>query len=443
MRCPKFIFISNYINHHQIPFCNEMYRLLRGDFVFLQTEPMEEERIRMGWQEVSCPYVKHYQDNPQKWQQWIAECAVVFFGGTDEEGYIQSRLAHKKPVVRYSERLYKQGQWKALSPRGLIKKYKDHTKYRRDKVYMLCAGAYVPSDFQLVRAYPGKMLRWGYFPETVSYDMQELFAQKQAGKIVWAARLIDWKHPELPLKTARYLKEQGYSFHLDMIGGGELEERVKQLVKEYELEEVVTLQGYQPPQKVRRFMEQADIYLVTSDRQEGWGAVVNEAMNSGCAVVGNHRIGAVPFLIRQGENGYIYRDGKEQELFERTAELLKDRQKCHAIGKNAYDTMQREWNAETAAARLLMLCVREGFLEQEEVILTEDTHWTEGEAGSSYRTQERTGSTHRTEGEAGSSGRTREGAGSSCLPDTGPCSPAPVISERAMYAWLQKQSKKV
>ena len=44
------VFVSNYINHHQIPFCNAMDRLLQGNFTFVQTEPMEEERVRMGWQ---------------------------------------------------------------------------------------------------------------------------------------------------------------------------------------------------------------------------------------------------------------------------------------------------------------------------------------------------------------------------------------------------------
>ena len=43
--------------------------------------------------------------------------------------------------------------------------------------------------------------------------------------------------------------------------------------------------------------------------------MVNEAMNSGCAVVADHMIGAAPWLIRQGENGRMYRDGEEQELF--------------------------------------------------------------------------------------------------------------------------------
>ena len=38
------VFVSNYINHHQIPFCNAMFRLLEGRFLFIQTEVMEEEQ---------------------------------------------------------------------------------------------------------------------------------------------------------------------------------------------------------------------------------------------------------------------------------------------------------------------------------------------------------------------------------------------------------------
>ena len=52
-------FISNYINHHQIPFSNACYRLLGEDFHFIQTEPMEAERLSMGWSSAgeSLPYV--------------------------------------------------------------------------------------------------------------------------------------------------------------------------------------------------------------------------------------------------------------------------------------------------------------------------------------------------------------------------------------------------
>ena len=45
----KITMISNYINHHQIPFSDEMYKRLGDDYCFIQTEPMEEERSNMGW----------------------------------------------------------------------------------------------------------------------------------------------------------------------------------------------------------------------------------------------------------------------------------------------------------------------------------------------------------------------------------------------------------
>ena len=392
----KFVFVSNYLNHHQIPFCNAMFDLLGGDFAFVQTEPMEEERVKMGWQDsLQKPYLKLYYEKPEECRKLIDGCKVMLFGGTDNESYVKERLEAGKPVVRYSERIYKTGQWKAVSPRGLLQKYKDHTKYRKKPVYMLCSGAYVPSDFHIVRAYPGKLLRWGYFPETKHYHKEKLMDEKQPGSILWAARFIDWKHPELPLETAKYLKEKGCHFHMNMAGGGSLEPLVKKLIDAYGLQEQVTLLGYQTPEQVRSLMEQSDIYLVTSDRQEGWGAVINEAMNSGCAVVADHMTGAAPFLINHGKNGMIYRDGEKESLFSLTFRLLEDRRLCRKLGENAVDTITGEWNAENAAKRLLELCARLGFLEAEEV---------------------------------------------PPVPASGPCSPAPVISEGKMYRELVKNT---
>lgn len=444
MKNIKFVFISNYLNHHQIPFCNAMYELLGGSFAFIQTERMEEERIRMGWQEKrEQPYLRFFYEEPQNCRELIENCAVALFGGTDEESYIQSRLEKKQPVIRYSERLYKTGQWKAVSPRGLKKKYYDHTRYRKQPVFLLCAGAYVPSDFHIVRAYPEKMLKWGYFPETKNYDVDQLMMGKgwqqsaevrmniSAGEcktvcesdcpsyLLWAARMIDWKHPELPVKTAKYLKEQGCNFHLDMVGGGELEPEVRRLIAEYDVEDVVTLRGYCAPEEVRCLMERADIYLATSDRQEGWGAVINEAMNSGCAVVADHMMGAVPYLISHEENGMIYRDGREEMLFQMTERLVRDRDFCRQLGKNAYRTITEEWNSENAAKRLTAFCVAQGFLERGDV----------GESCSGMTKNVSCIAQNATSAEQNS------------FPTAGPCSIAPVVSERKMYRMLTKQAE--
>ena len=96
-------------------------------------------------------------------------------------------------------------------------------------------------------------------------------------------------------------------------------------------------------------LKMSEIYLVTSDRKEGWGAVVNEAMNSGCTVEADHMIGAAPWLIRLGENGRMYRDGEEQELFRTVERLLRDPGECRRQGEHAQQTIAGERNARPAA----------------------------------------------------------------------------------------------
>lgn len=367
---PAFVFVSNYLNHHQIPFCREMDRLLGGSFAFIQTEPMEEERLRMGWQEAGdLPWLHCSYREYEQCARLIDEAQAVMFGGSDDESPIAGRLRDGKPLIRYSERIYKSGQWKAISPRGLRRKYLDHTRYRNAPVYLLCAGAYVASDFHLIHAYPDKMLKWGYFPETRRYDLTELFTGKSASgeapTILWAGRFLDWKHPELAVETARYLRERKLDFRMEIIGGGDLGAVVERLINQYGLQEKVTLCGYRTPREVRAAMERADIYLFTSDRQEGWGAVLNEAMNSGCAVVADHLIGAAPYLIRQGENGFRYDDRNREQLFSCTERLVRDAELRRRLGEAAYHTITDTWNAENAARELLKFCFRREFLHTE------------------------------------------------------------------------------
>lgn len=355
-------FVSNYINHHQIPFCNAMYQQTGGNFYFIQTEPMEEERVRMGWgvETGNLPYLRLYYEKEKECRALIADSEVVLFGGVEDESYIVERLQAGKLTVRLSERLYREGQWKAVSPRGLRKKYIDHTRYRKKEVYLLCCGAYVPSDFHIVRAYPDKMFKWGYFPENKNKGIETLQKEKRerrerTGKIslLWAGRFIGLKHPEYALKAAARLKKEGLPFSLTMVGGGELESALKKMAAEYGVEKEVAFTGFKKPEEVRRYMEEADIYLFTSDYREGWGAVLNEAMNSGCAVVANCAAGAVPFLVQPGRNGLIYPNKNEKVFYRRVRELVKEPEEIDRLGEAAYFTITREWNAETAAKRLI------------------------------------------------------------------------------------------
>ena len=117
----------------------------------------------------------------------------------------------------------------------------------------------------------------------------------------------------------------------------------------------MTFPGFCTPAHVRELMEQADIYLVTSDRKEGWGAVVNEAMNSGCVPVGNVQAGAVPYLLKHKENGMIYPADCFDKMEEAVRYLLANPEERKRMGLAAYQTITEQWNAKEAAKRLLAM----------------------------------------------------------------------------------------
>lgn len=353
-----FTFVSNYINHHQIPLCDALYRELGGDYTFIQTMPMEEERVAMGWgvDVRSLPYVLCLYEEEYECLKKIAESDVVLFGWTEREDLAALRLASGKTTLRVSERLYKEGQWKAISPRGLLAKYRDHIKYRRQNVCMLCAGAYTASDFHLIGAYPDKLFKWGYFTAFRTYSEEQFDHMKPQGdtlQIVWAGRFISWKHPEYVVRLARTLRDAGHKFFVHMLGDGELEPTIRREVERFGLREYFCFYGYTAPEQVRDVMEKCHIHLLTSNYLEGWGAVLNEGMNSGCVEVASVQAGAAPYLIRHGENGLVYPGDSYEKMEETVLHLFQNWDVCKKLGRAAYETIRDTWNADHAAQELL------------------------------------------------------------------------------------------
>ncbi|MBD5509467.1 MAG: glycosyltransferase [Lachnospiraceae bacterium] len=368
-----FTFVSNYINHHQIPFCEALYQRLGKDFTFIQTMPMEQERREMGWNvDINdIPYVMCLYEDEYECLKKIMESDVVLFGWTGREDIVTPRLASGKTTLRVSERLYREGQWKAVSPRGLLAKYREHIRYRRQNICMLCAGAYAASDFRLIGAYPNKLFCWGYFTELRIYSEEAFAAMKPAEgplEIVWAGRFIPLKHPEYVVRLAKTLQKKGYAFRIHMLGSGEMEPEIRQEVEREGLQDSFVFYGYTPPEKVRDVMEKCHIHLFTSNQLEGWGAVVNEGMNSGCVEVVDARVGAAPFLIRHGENGLLYEKGKYDRMEALVLDLFEHWEERQSMGRAAYETIRDMWNAEHAAAALLRFVekLRQGKIEPEQ-----------------------------------------------------------------------------
>lgn len=349
------VFVSNFFNHHQRPFSDAMFARLGSNYTFIETGIMTQERKALGWGVKNLPpYVVSREalcSHRNVYEKLIDEADVVIFGSAPY-ALVARRIKADKLTFRYSERPLKKGLelWKYL-PR-LIRWHRRNPQNKR--LYLLCASAYAAGDYAKFFLYRNKSYKWGYFPETRRYeDIDALIEGKSQNSLIWVARYIELKHPEVAVMLCKRLKEAGYSFEMKMIGNGPLQEETAALVKKEGLEDVVRVLGAMTPEQVRQHMEQSQIHVFTSDRNEGWGAVLNESMNSACVPVAHRVIGSVPYLIGQGENGFAY--ATVDELYEKVKYLLDHPEARIKMAKEAYRAIVERWNAETAADRLLAL----------------------------------------------------------------------------------------
>lgn len=361
----KVVFCSNYMNHHQLYFSQEMLKITGGEYRFIASMPIEEERLSGGWENMNEKYnwiIKAYKDTKEYnyARKLINEADLVIVGSFPMK-ILRKRIFSRKITFLYSERWFK-------TENGDISAYKNlhgylsnllHKKYLNYyNVYMLCASAYTAYDCSIYGNFIGKCYKWGYFPEVKFYDIENLIEKKRTNtpiELLWVARMIKWKHPEHAIYIANRLKKEGISFSLKMIGDGENLSQIKDTVEKSDLTDCVHVLGSLPANQVRGYMENANIFLFTSDYNEGWGVVLNEAMNSGCTVVASDAIGAVPFLINNGVNGYKYNYGDLEELYNHTKDLILNRTLAESMGRAAYRTITEVWNPAVAATRVVEL----------------------------------------------------------------------------------------
>ena len=242
--------------------------------------------------------------------------------------------------------------------------------YHRKPFYKLCSSAFVAKDDVKLGAYKGRHYKWGYFTGVdCGFDVEAStdVSTSNITPLMWCSRFLSWKHPELAVKMADRLKKDGYRFVLDFYGSGEVEQKTRDMVDKLGLNDVVRFHGAIPNEQVLREMGRHKIFLFTSDRFEGWGAVANEAMSRGCALVGSDAIGSVPYLVKDGENGLMFQSAATNSSFDNVDEsalndltekvmwLLDNKPKLNEIRKNAVLTMQKTWSPENAARSLLQL----------------------------------------------------------------------------------------
>lgn len=102
----KITMISNYINHHQIPFSKALCNMPEVEYCFIQTEPMEEERVKMGWglDPAELPFVKLLYECEEECRRLIDESDILLVGWMEREDLVKDGRTNTARVASCKEK---------------------------------------------------------------------------------------------------------------------------------------------------------------------------------------------------------------------------------------------------------------------------------------------------------------------------------------------------
>lgn len=362
-----FVTLNQRIGLHQAALADALYEELGADFVFIEFG--RKGRVSKGGFKGALKGIDYYKDRPYILKMYESEenrrkaidlinsADVVRTGGEPRELTLD-RIKGGKLTFRSTERIMKGPLYKDVFRTRALYPY---LKYAHPNYRILCQSAYMANDLSLLgNLYRERCYKFAYFTQLANLDIDNNIAQraKDKFKMMWCARFLDWKHPELVLKLAKKLIASGRTnFEIQMVGANAtpLWKEIAEQVHKGNLGNYVILTGGIPNTDVLERMHSSHIFLFTSDRGEGWGAVLNEAMSAGCACVASNEIGSVPFLLKDNENGLIFKSCSVDSLLEKVAYLYDNPEVCGQLGKRAYQTITTEWSARSAAQRLVQL----------------------------------------------------------------------------------------
>ncbi|MBE6532855.1 MAG: glycosyltransferase [Ruminococcaceae bacterium] len=335
-------FVVSFVSPHTLPLGRELAKY--QDVVFINTMPLTEERKRMGY-DVGDEKVNicSYNDDPVKCQKIIDTSECVIYAGSFGFNMLKNRLKKDKLTLIMHERIFKKGVIKLLDPRTWELLDFCH-RVQSKNVYFLSIGKNAAKDFILLGFNKNKILNFGYFPDVTYGQIISKKLNNDTCKILWVGRMVDFKKPILALKALRKLPPK---YVLTMIGDGKLYDKAVKYAEKHNI--CVRFLGNVAHDEVVDCMRSSHILLSTSNKGEGWGAVINEGMNSGCAIVCSDQIGCYGTLADDA-NSVAFRSGSVESIVQAiiTADARKEE-----LSRKSIHTVVNEYNPSIAAERLI------------------------------------------------------------------------------------------
>lgn len=176
---------------------------------------------------------------------------------------------------------------------------------------------------------------------TADLDYRRLYGISESAFVVgWVGRMTDVKDTDAVLEIVGAARDRGLEAVLVMVGDGPDRVRLEQLAHDIGIARSTFFVGYQP--EVAGYYRLFDAFLLPSVN-EGTPVSAIEALASGTPVVAT-RVGGVPDVVRDGEDGFLFEPGDTDDAAERLALLASDATLRSALGASGRERVLRRYS---------------------------------------------------------------------------------------------------
>lgn len=175
-------------------------------------------------------------------------------------------------------------------------------------------------------------------------------------RLLFLSNLLESKGVIVLLDALKILKDQGYSFVCDFVGGETKEIDAKRFNEEVEmrgLEDVAFYHGRKNGAEKEEAYKKCDIFVFPS-YNETFGLVLLEAMSYRKPIVTTNE-GGIPDIVKDGENGLIAERKNPESLAECIARLLDDKEARLRMGENGYQKLMAYFTEEKFENNLIKI----------------------------------------------------------------------------------------
>lgn len=167
--------------------------------------------------------------------------------------------------------------------------------------------------------------------------------------ILYVGRLLPAKGPDILLEALSLLPADVRPFRVLIVGEGPLEEALRERAAESRLEGKVDFLGSRGD--IAHLLDLADLVVLPS-RWEGLPMILLEAMAARRPVIAT-RVGGIPEVIKNGENGWLVDPEDAQALATTISIALESPNLRGRFGDRGHETVCSEYSMDNAIQRLL------------------------------------------------------------------------------------------